>query len=86
MHEKLKNHIESTFMKDARQMARVWNLRNPTTNMPPVTFKDFVIALAEQYEADAAFCAEDNENTILLEFLLEQWYICLEFEYGIAGI
>jgi hypothetical protein len=33
--------------------------------------EDFVIALAEQYEADAAFCAEDDETTIELDFLFD---------------
>ena len=45
MCKRLKAHIENAFWKDARQMAKVWNLRDPRTNQPPHTSRDFINAL-----------------------------------------
>ena len=45
MRDRLKSHIEQVFMKDARVMAGVWNLKDPRTNLTPHTSKDFVRAL-----------------------------------------
>ena len=45
MRDRLKAHIENAFMKDARTMAGMWNLRDPRTNEPPQTPKDFIKAL-----------------------------------------
>jgi len=45
MRDRLKAHIENAFMKDARLMADMWDLKDPRTNEPPQTPKDFVKAL-----------------------------------------
>jgi len=63
MKDRLKNHIESSFMKEARHMASVWNLQNPTTNMAPVTFKDFLSAFSALKRVEGSL---DSERTVYM--------------------
>jgi len=58
MRERLKSHIERAFYAGARQMADCWNLKVPTTNMTPVTPKDFVNALAALKRVEGSLANE----------------------------
>ena len=63
MSERLKSHIENTFMKDARAMARVWKLQDPRTNQAPHTRKDFVRALVALKRVEGSL---DNERIVYM--------------------
>ena len=58
MRERLRTHIEQTFMKDARSMAQVWQLKVPSTNNTPTTVKDFVKALSALQRVEGSLVSE----------------------------
>jgi len=58
MRDRLRTHIEHTFMRDARSMAQVWQLKVPSTNLTPTTVKDFVKALSALERVEGSLVSE----------------------------
>jgi hypothetical protein len=63
-------------MKDARNLANVWGLKNPKTNMAPVVFKDFVSAFSALKRVEGSLDSERIVYMVCHHFHHPREWLC----------